>query len=79
MEIYVFCIMITLIFVIIIFACGVCVGQSTKKETVEISDDADILATDLRLMAAISNLSNGEKDKLSKAADYIEKLGEIKN
>lgn len=80
MEVYVFIICITALIAFMIFAGGVALGRkgSDNKEAVEISDEADVLAADLRLMAAISGLSSGEKSKLNKAADYIEKLGEIK-
>ena len=80
MEVYVFCICIAALLIFMIFAGGVSLGMTySKKESyVEISDDADVLAADLRLMAAISSLSSGEQSKLNKAAEYIEKLGEIK-
>lgn len=81
MEVYVFIICITALIAFMIFAGGVALGRNcsdNKEAFVEISDEADVLAADLRLMAAIGGLSSGEKSKLNKAADYIEKLGEIK-
>lgn len=79
MEAIIFAGVIGMIICISFFGLGISIGRGLKKDVPEISDEADVLAADLRLMAATSGLSNGEKSKLNKAADYIENLGEIKS
>ena len=72
MEVTVLCIVIGLIIAISLIGLGIIVGRMVPAEEDTVTEEGDVLAAELRCMAA-SGVSSKEQVILRSAADYIEK------
>ena len=71
MEAIIFCITIGLIVAFGLIGVGILIGRSTNEEDT-VTEEGDVLAAELRCMAA-SGVSSKEQVILRSAAEYIEK------
>ena len=77
MEAMILCVVIGLIIAIMLVGVGICIGEngSNESEEVEIDEEADVLAAQLRGIEATIRMSPAEHSILLKAVAYIEKKG----